>query len=92
MDGIYSFTLPINLNESKVIPMMIIDAITTMISISLVVGPKIGSGLIIRHTAGTRNRPSTKAIIVPDRIACNSLVCIIVLSLFMVFRGYSSIL
>ena len=71
------------------------DTIISMIAPPLVTGPKVGSSyclLIICHVAGTREKPSTRAIIAPDRIACSSLVCIFIPLLFMVVKGYSSIL
>jgi len=72
--------------------MIATDAIIPMVVMPLVVGPKVGSRLIICHVAGITEKPSTMAIIIPDIIACNSLICMFIFSLFMVFRGYSSIL
>jgi len=54
--------------------MIATEAIIPMIVMSLVVGPKIGSWLIICHVAGIREKPSTMAIIIPDIIECTSLV------------------
>ncbi len=89
---IYSSVLLTNLNESRVIAMIATDAIIPMVAMPLVVGPKVGSGLIICHVAGITEKPSTMAIIIPDRIACNSLVCMFIPLLVVVFDGYSSIL
>lgn len=74
--------------------MTVHDTSISMIALSLVMGPKVGSSclLIICHAVGIREKPSTKAIIVPDRIACNSLVCMFILLFIVVFRGFSSIL
>ena len=90
--SVYSSALPTNLNESRVIAMIATDAIIPMIARSSVTGPKVGSWLIICHVAGIREKPSTMAIIIPDRIACNSLVCMFIPLLVVVFDGYSSIL
>jgi len=68
------------------------EAIIPMIAMPLGVGPKVESWLIICHVVGIREKPSTVAIIIPDRIACNSLVCMFIFSLFVVFRGHSSML
>ena len=70
--------------------MIATETIIPMIAWPLGVGPKVGS--IICHVVGIREKPSTMAIIIPDRIACNSLVCMFIFSLFIVFRGFSSIL
>jgi hypothetical protein len=75
--------------------MIATEPIIPMIATPLGVGPKVGSSyclLIICHIVGIREKPSTRAIIIPDIIACNSLICIFIVSLFVVFRGYSSIL
>ena len=72
--------------------MIATDAIIPMIAMSLVIGPKVGSWLIIFHVAGIKAKPSTMAIIIPDRIACNTLVCMFIPLLVAVFDGYSSIL
>lgn len=72
--------------------MIATEAIIPMIAIPLGVGPKVGSWLIICHIVGIREKPSTRAIITPDRIACSSLVSIFIPLLFMVVKGYSSIL
>ena len=74
------------------IAMIVTEAIIPMIAKPLIVGPKVGSWLTIRHVVGIKEKPSTKAIITPDTIACNSLICMFIFSLFGVFRGYSSIL
>lgn len=71
---VYSSVLLTNLNESRVTAMIATEAIIPMIVMPLVVGPKVGSWLIICHVAGIREKPSTMAIIIPDIIACNSLV------------------
>lgn len=71
------------------------DTIISMIALPLVIDPKVGSSyclLIICHAVGIREKPSTRAIITPDRIACSSLVSIFIPLLFMVVKGYSSIL
>ena len=89
---IYSSVLLTNLNESRVIAMIATEAITPMIAMPLGVVPKVGSWLIICHVVGIREKPNTMAIIIPDIIACNSLICMFILLLFVVFNGYSSIL
>jgi hypothetical protein len=89
---VYSSVLLTNLKESRVIAMIAIEAIIPMIAMPLGVGPKVGSWLIICHIVGIREKPNTMAIIIPDIIACNSLICMFISSLFVVFRGYSSIL
>jgi len=72
--------------------MIATDAIIPMVAMPLVVGPKVGSRLIICHVAGIIEKPSTMAIIIPDRIACSSLVSMFIPLLVVVFDGYSSIL
>ena len=65
------------------------DTIISMNALSLVTGSKVGSScclLIICHVAGIRKKPSIKAIIAPDRNACNSLVCIFIILFVVVFR------
>jgi len=89
---VYSSVLLTNLNESRVIAMIATEAIIPMIVVTSIVGPKVGSWLIVCHVVGIREKPSTIAITIPDRIACNSLNCMFIFSLFIVFRGYSSIL
>jgi len=91
----YSSTLLTSLNENRVIAMIVHDTNISMIALPLVMGPKVGSSyclLIICHAAGIKAKPSTMAIIIPDRIACNSLVCMFIPLLVVVFDGYSSIL
>ncbi len=89
---IYSSVLLTNLNESRVIAMIATEAIIPMITMSLGVDPKVGSWPIICHVVGIREKPSTVAIIIPDRIACNNLICMFIFSLFVVFRGHNSML
>jgi len=89
---VYSSALLTNLNEERMIAMIATDAIIPMITKPLVADPKVGSWLIICHVEGTREKPSTTAIIIPDRIACNSLICMFILLMSVVFNGYSSIL
>lgn len=72
--------------------MIATEAIIPMIAMPLVVRPKVGSWLISLHIVGIRENPNTMAIIIPDIIACNNLICMFIFSLFVVFRGYSSIL
>ena len=72
--------------------MIATEAIISMIAMPLGVGRKVGSWLIICHIVGIREKPNTMAIIIPDIIACNSLICMFIFSLFVVFRGFSSIL
>jgi hypothetical protein len=75
--------------------MIATEAIIPMIAMPLGVGPKVGSSyclLIICHIVGIREKPNTTAIIIPDIIACNSLICMFTLLFVVVFRGYSSIL
>jgi hypothetical protein len=92
---IHSSALLTSLNESRVIAMTAAERIVSMTAVLSVAGPKVGSScclIIICHVAGIRKKPSIKAIIVPDRIACNSLACMFVLSFIVVINGYSSIL
>ncbi|MFB0551294.1 MAG: hypothetical protein ACETVV_01825 [Nitrososphaeria archaeon] len=58
--------------------MITTDAITPVIAVTSAFGPKVGSRVIIRHVAGIREKPSTMAIIIPDRIECKSLVCMLI--------------
>jgi hypothetical protein len=88
---IHSSILFTKLKESRVIAMIATDAIIPMIARSLVVGPKVDSWLIICHVAGIREKPSTMAIIIPETIACNNLVCMFFLLLIVVCHVYSSI-
>jgi len=80
----YYSALLTNLNESRVIAMIATDAIIPMVAMPLVVDPKVGSCLIVCHVSGIREKPSTTAIIIPDRIACNSLTCKFILLLYVV--------
>jgi len=75
-----------------VIAIIATEAAISMIAMPLGVDPKVGSSPIICHVVGIRQKPNTMAIIIPDMIACNSLIFMFIFSLFVVFRGYSSIL